>query len=165
MVVPIWRPSDVDTRHCILKQNYCTLPVQNVAHTSKLCSKVSQMACRDCSVCNLSLWVTVQFSVRNEGISLCWTLQILEVAKRCTVYLFLRVPVISDYSSSKSGLNYHANSYGMLCELCLCSGCCSFFGVQLICWSALHIPYLYWYAQSFHDSSSGDNMLLMHTHA
>ena len=56
------------------------------------------MACRDFGVCNPLLWVTVQFSARDEGSNLCQTIQTLEVAKRCTVYLFLPVPVISDYS-------------------------------------------------------------------
>jgi hypothetical protein len=68
------------------------------------CSKVSRMACRDCGVCYPSLWVTVQFSARNEGSSLCRSLQILEVAKCYTVYLFLPVPVISDYSEEDSFL-------------------------------------------------------------
>ncbi len=99
--------------HCMCKM---------VLIPQSLCSKVSQMACRDCGVCNPSPWVTVQFSVCNEGSSLCRTLQILEVAKHCTVYLFLPVPVITDYSEEdlfllrfSSCLHDHANFYGMLC--------------------------------------------------
>jgi hypothetical protein len=54
--------------------------------------------CRDFGVCNLSLSVTAQYSAHHKGSILYQTIQILEVVKCCTGYLFLPVPVISDYS-------------------------------------------------------------------
>ncbi len=53
------------------------------------------MTCWDFGVCNPSLLVTVQYGARHAGSILYQTIQILEVAKRCIVY-------ICPYRSQKS---------------------------------------------------------------